>query len=214
MFVALLQLGGESLCSVDLAFPLSPSSPHFLIFLFTSGSCLRSYLYTLTLTLLTPSVVFLFSKYVLGFLNKEMLWNPKQQGGEGGEQASLKTGEHSFMNALLLCYMIRVLFAHCAFRADGYSVFCVAWQGSVLKGGSRFDQSFHIDGALGGLSSWPGGPTTSFYRCGKQSFVRPGPQLYLLCLSVSVSKHREIPLEKTASPPRQPSGSRQPLITQ
>lgn len=97
-------------------------------------------------------------------------------------------GEHSFMNALLLCCMIRGLFAHCVPRADGHSVFC---------GGSRFDQSFYIDGALGGLSSWPGGPTTSFTDTEGKALLGLGPS-YTCSAYACLSQNTERPpLEKT-----------------
>lgn len=55
-----------------------------------------------------------------------------------------------------------------------------AWDGEIefYKQGA-VSTSFHIDGALGRLSSSPDGATASLHRGEKQSFVRPGPQLHL-----------------------------------
>lgn len=81
------------------------------------------------------------------------------------------------MSVLRMCGQIRALFACGAPQTDGCGS---AWDGKIefYKQGA-ISTSFHIDGALGRLSSLPDGATASLHRGEKQSFVRPGPQLYL-----------------------------------
>lgn len=135
---------------------------------------------TLTLTLLTPSIVFLFSKY---FKEREECY--ATQNVKGG-QVSLKTaqspecpvpGQVGWGALRSLCP-----------QSEHGSVFCMGWQDRVPPEGSSLDKSFHAEGVLGRLPSSPGGATSSFYSCEKQRLVRPEPPYTCyacLCLSQS-----------------------------
>ena len=124
-WVAWLLLGGWSLCTFDLALGLFQSSSHFG-FPFTYGSSLRSYLYTLTWTLLTPRGVFLLSEYFFVLIKICYGTQDKKQGGGAGIFANRG---HSFLDAFSLSSKIGVLLAGWSPKADGYSVFCaLKWQ--------------------------------------------------------------------------------------
>lgn len=123
---AWLPLGGLSSRSADLASPLSPSSSHFLIFLFTSGTCLRSYLYTLTLTLLTRSAVFLMhSFFFFFFFLIRRCYETQNKKGEG--KASLNTEGAQFHERPP--YVRADQGTVCLRRsANGRLWFCMGWQ--------------------------------------------------------------------------------------